>query len=302
MKKAFKEWNPKPQTVRLLSRIMDVVERFQSAGYRLTLRQLYYQLVAKDIIANRVQEYNKIGDILGNARLAGLVDWKAIEDRVRRPQKASEWDSIPELMESAFASFRLPRHQDQDNHIELWTEKDALTSVLKPITDNYHVTLMVNRGYSSISAMYDAYRRLQRMRGTGKACVILYLGDHDPSGLDMDRDINERLNYLFGTSVEFERIGLTMEQIDELNPPPNPAKVTDPRAQNYIAEHGESSWEVDALNPEDLNRIVKEAIERYMDMDKYQAWKDKEERDKERLRDIIDSIDWDEETDEDDEE
>ncbi len=292
MKEQFKPWNPRNKTVELLDKIIEVVEAYQARGYCLTLRQLYYQLVARDIIPNKVSEYSKLSTILGDARLAGLVDWEAIEDRTRGPQRPSQWTDVASLMDSALHSFRLPRHSDQPTHIELWTEKDALTSVLKPITNEYHVTLMVNRGYSSLSAMHDAYERFERYRSTGMDVMILYLGDHDPSGLDMDRDIEERLTKMFGTEIYFERIGLTREQIDRFNPPPNPAKVTDPRATGYINEHGKISWEVDAIRPDELDRLVRRHIEDNMDMNRYNARLDKEKEQKKKLRKIIDETEW----------
>ncbi len=305
MKEKFVDWKPKGQTLELLDKIMSVVDAYQKAGYKMTLRQLYYQLVSADLIPNTDPEYKKLGEILKRGRLAGMVDWDAIEDRMREPKRKSQWDSIPDLMESALKQFRMPRTKDQPYHIELWTEKDALTSVLKPITERYHVYLMVNRGYSSASAMYEAYERFDDYRDKGKQIVILYLGDHDPSGLDMDRDIYDRLNYTFGTEIiyggpenedgEPGRIGLTKSQIKKFGPPPNPAKITDSRAREYIRKHGKMSWEVDALKPNELDKIVSNAIEQWMDMDKYNRWIEREKPEKQKLRELIDNDDneWD---------
>jgi len=248
--------------------MLTVIERYQQLGIRMTLRQLFYQLVAADIIPNNDKYYKKISEVLGRARMAGLVDWNAIEDRTRVPYKHAEWSSLRGLMDSAEASFRLQRHDGQENYIEIWTEKDAISSVLRPICDEYHVRISVNRGYSSVSAMYDAYNRFQRAVDNNLEPVLLYLGDHDASGLDMDRDIPARLSE-FGVDVDFNRVGLTQEHIHQYNPPPNPAKLTDPRAREYIARFGRQSWEVDALPPEVLNRIVTEAITSRMDLDSY---------------------------------
>jgi len=132
--------------------------------------------------------------------------------------------------------------------------------------------------------MYRAYRRFLPYQDEGIGTVILYLGDHDPSGLDMDRDIHDRLEIYGITDFEVIRIGLTKEQIDTYKPPPNPAKFSDPRATDYVEKHGHVSWEVDALPPQVLDKIVRESIERHMNMKRYNLWEEREEEIKEQLR------------------
>jgi len=279
MKRAYKEVRFRPATQAILNKITEIIEEYQEQGYVLTLRQLYYQLVARDVIPNRVQEYAKLSTILTDARMGGIVDWDAIEDRERVPKHHSEWSNLRSLVNSAIYSFRLPRWEDQPEYTELWTEKRALTSVLEPITDKYHVPLIVNKGYSSTSAMHDAALRLQAKISDGKEVTILYLGDHDPSGLDMDRDIRDRLaafDLHDEYKIEVIRVGLTHDQIERFRPPPNPAKVTDPRATQYMRKFGRTCWEVDALRPPDLSRIVEKAIVRHLNIEKYHAVIEKE--------------------------
>lgn len=186
-----------------LNVINAIIDEFLADGYRLTLRQLHYQLVSRGLVNNTPQEYAKLSKLLTNGRMAGLVDWYAIEDRVRVP-------NIPWCAESASSAiekiaknnFRLNRQSDQKTYIEVWSEKDALSGILSRVTEEYHVNLVINRGYSSCSAMERAYGRLfQNINTEEKECVILYLGDHDPSGLDMVRDIRNRLN-------EFDKYGI----------------------------------------------------------------------------------------------
>ena len=115
---------------------------------------------------------------------------------------------------------------------------------------------------------------------------ILYLGDHDPSGLDMIRDIRERLAE-FGVSPEVIHIGLTWKQVNKYTPPPNPAKITDPRAKWYIQKHGNTSWEVDALNPKVLHELVRKNVEALIDMNLFNSRLKKEELDKKKLENMI---------------
>lgn len=261
----------------MLERINTILEEYRNDGYVLTLRQLYYQLVSKDIIPNNDREYAKLSNILKKGRMAGIVDWSAIEDRVRVPKLPYWVRDVQHAIQDTIEQYRVNRMLGQQRNIEIWVEKDALSNVLFRVTSKYHIRLMVNRGYSSISAMYDAHRRLR------SGDVILYFGDHDPSGKDMIRDIRERMKE-FGREVDVRPVALTMEQIHRFNPPPNPAKITDPRAKWYIREYGRTSWELDALPPRELIRLAEEAVEELIDLDQYNRCLDREQRDIEALR------------------
>lgn len=261
----------------MLERINTILEEYRNDGYVLTLRQLYYQLVSKDIIPNNDREYAKLSNILKKGRMAGIVDWSAIEDRVRVPKLPYWVRDVQHAIQDTIEQYRVNRMLGQQRNIEIWVEKDALSNVLFRVTSKYHIRLMVNRGYSSISAMYDAHRRLR------SGDIILYFGDHDPSGKDMIRDIRERMKE-FGREVDVRPVALTMEQIRRFNPPPNPAKITDPRAKWYIREYGRTSWELDALPPRELIRLAEEAVEELIDLDQYNRCLDREQRDIEELR------------------
>lgn len=331
-----KDWSiEKPVLCR---EIVGIVTKYARQNYTLTLRQLYYQLVAGDVIPNDDVVYKKLSGVLGDLRYCGLIDWNAIEDRGRVPYLPYWAESVPDALNDIARSFRLDRQQGQPKMIEIWTEKDAVSGILKRTTVQYHIRLVVNKGYSSDSAMYSAYERFLTAINGGQKVVILYFGDHDPSGLDMIRDIRERIlfflaagermtinEYDFRVALEdvtlddlvdqgylddsvvqkfyecnrsdkelndddldritiawrmkyiaekfFEvvPIGLTMEQIDEYNPPPNPAKITDPRAKDYIASYGGVSWEVDALPPDVMSQILDDAILENMDSDIFEA-------------------------------
>lgn len=284
MKLAFR--NPKSMrfdTKALLTQILLVVEDYQKQGYRLTLRQLYYQLVVKNIFSNQQKNYAKLSQLLGEARMTGLCDWDVIEDRIRVPKFPNEWIGIPDAMETIINVYRRQRWDDQAEYVEVWIEKDALSGVLLPITNEYHVHLLVNRGYSSISAMHDSAIRFRRAEKNEKQCYLLYIGDLDPSGEDMVRDIDNRLKEFFA-SVTVEKIALNREQVDEYQLPSNPAKISDPRAQRYIEENGSESWEVDALPPNVLDALLRSKLDEHIDMDLYNLVIELEEKDKTEMR------------------
>jgi len=291
--RAYKDIKIQPARRALIQKCNEIVKDYTGQGLRLTLRQLYYQLVSRNIIPNVERSYKNLSNTVTDARLAGLMDWSAIEDRGRVAQKPSEWDDLGDLVQSAIHGYRLPRWKGQEYYVELWVEKQALAGVLEPLSDEFHATLMVNKGYSSASAMYESAQRFRRNLAQQEGCqtaLLLYLGDHDPSGEDMVRDVRERLEMFGVHSLEVRKIALTMDQIREHDPPPNPAKVSDPRAEAYIAEHGESSWEVDALPPDVLQALIREAFEEVVDRELMDAIIAEEDRDKVELTKAAENI------------
>ncbi len=285
-KEKFKNVRFSPESVAKIRLCNEIIRQYQAQGLRLTLRQLYYQLVTRNAIRNLEREYKNLSSLVSNARLAGLMDWNAIEDRIRIPRAAAEFQNLSALVEAALRAYRLPRWDTQDRYVELWVEKDALAGVLEPLSREFHVTLMVNRGYSSQSAMYES---AQRFIDSGKPGILFYLGDHDPSGEDMVRDIAARLE-MFGADVKVEKLALTMAQVTQYNPPPNPAKMSDPRAAGYVEEFGEQSWEVDALPPNVLAGIIQGAFAGVVDTEAMDIIKEREERDKSRLREAVTNL------------
>jgi hypothetical protein len=279
MKRAFRNTNFRPDSLARIAQMDSIVREYARQNLRLTARQLYYQFVSRDFIPNTPRSYKNLTSLLADARYAGLVDWDAIEDRGREADTPSQWENISGLVDSAARAFRLPRWRGQDTYAELWVEKQALAGVLEPLAREFHVTLMVNKGYSSASAMYASAQRIQQgveACDSEQEATVFYLGDHDPSGEDMVRDITDRLTE-FGCDVNVEKLALTMEQVRQYNPPPNPAKTTDSRYAAYAAEHGGSSWEVDALPPNVLSQIIRDAFENIIDGDLMDAIKTREQ-------------------------
>lgn len=336
--------------------IIEIAEEYDNDGYVLTLRQLYYQLVSRDIIPNHDKVYSKISSIKDDIVYSGLVDWDIFEDRGRVPSISYYEHNVKDALRRTIDQYRLNRQIGQERHVEVWTEKDAISSILKKVTSRYTIRLVVNKGYTSSTAIYGAYERFVEDIISGKKVTILYFGDHDPSGIDMIRDIHDRLMFMFtrGERLQendiyekiekwwedkeysvfniaelqgfenmmdifyndddsckvmdlFKRgqitlwlkehnlfeiipVGLTMEQIKLYNPPHNPAKITDPRAKGYIQKYGPISWEVDALKPEVMIKIVESAIEEKIDVQIYQNVLSKEKSEKNQISEMINKI------------
>ncbi len=254
-----------PSALAVIEKANEIITEYEAQGYDLTLRQLYYQFVSRDLIENKQSEYKKLGEIINSGRLAGLVSWEAIVDRTRNLQQLSHWTGPGEMINACAQQFRTDAWQDQNYRIEVWIEKDALAGVISGVCEELRVPYFSCRGYTSQSEMWAAGRRLKVFaEDRGQTPIIIHLGDHDPSGIDMSRDISDRLELFMG-GLELKRIALNMDQVRQYNPPPNPAKITDTRAQKYIKKFGNKSWELDALEPQVLSDLIRETILEYRD-------------------------------------
>lgn len=260
----------------------DIISTYQAQGLTLTLRQLYYRFIAGDLLPNTQRDYKRLGSIINDARLAGLIDWDAIEDRGRHLLAPSHWDSPGDIISSAASSYALDKWAGQDQRVEIWVEKEALIGVVERACEPLDVPCFACKGYVSQSEMWRASLRFLRYRRNGWIPTIIHLGDHDPSGIDMTRDIRDRLS-TFGIDMEIERIALNMNQVEEYDPPPNPAKQTDSRASGYIEEYGYNSWELDALEPAVLNDLIQNAIREHLDQDLFDVMEELQEKQRETL-------------------
>jgi len=254
---------------RLISQANVIMTDYRAQGFDLTLRQLYYQFVARGLLPNTEKSYKNLGKAVNDGRLAGMIDWTDINDRTRKLNDFSAWDSPQDIIKSAARSFAMKVWDKQPEYVEVWVEKEALIGVAQQACDEMRVPSFACRGYVSQSAMWEAARRMIRRAKEGpmgyRHIHIVHLGDHDPSGIDMTRDIEARIETFEVEDFEVERIALNMDQIDDLNPPPNPAKITDSRAAEYIARFGCTSWELDAISPQAMVDLIQDTIAQHVD-------------------------------------
>jgi len=323
------EYVPKkfePKTLAIIAQAEAICIEYDAQGYNLTLRQLYYQFVARGFIPNKATEYSRLGGIINDARLAGMLDWDFIVDRTRNLRTLGHWDGPSDIIDSAAEGFRVDKWAKQPTRIEVWIEKDALVGVLDAVCPDLDVPYFSCRGYTSQSEIWGAAQRLNQYLWVGQDVLILHLGDHDPSGIDMSRDIEDRLRMFTRKDLvnemkkmlareikdgridpnaddyktkavasldeweettgqlEIRRIALNMDQVEEYNPPPNPAKMTDSRFEGYQEVHGDESWELDALEPNVLAALITDNVEEARDSDLWDESVAEEERGKTLLR------------------
>jgi hypothetical protein len=289
----FQAKNFRQGNLALIEKCNTILERYNADGYDMTVRQVYYQLVAAGEIENSVESYDKIQGLLKDARLAGLLDWDYIVDRTRELKRQSSWDSPEDILESVHRSFRMDKWASQRYRPEVWIEKDALSGVFERVCNELNVPLFACKGYTSLSELFETgYRRFASYDEDGQIPYILHFGDHDPSGIDMSRDIVDRVTFLSKWGVpKFDRLALNMDQVDQYRPPPNFAKITDSRARDYIVKFGGNSWELDALEPTVLAGLVRDNILAIRDEDLWQEAFAEEKHHKETLSRIAENYD-----------
>jgi len=288
MKIKYKDYKPQSEALNIIHNAEKIIIDYSEDGYTLTLRQLYYQFVKENLLPNTQKSYDKLGKIISRARMAGMISWHAIEDKHRSASTASTTnDDIGEIINDCKWYVHVNHWDEQDCYIEVWVEKDALGNVIERACEKYDVPHMACKGYLSTSEAWAAGQRFEKAITNGNRCIVIHLGDHDASGIDMSRDNQKRLN-LFTQSynVELRRIALNMDQVEQYNPPPNPAKQTDPRAKAYIEKYGNVSWELDALKPQVLVDLIQNELEKYIDLN---IWNQASERE-ENLRSEISEI------------
>lgn len=258
-------------TLFLIVKANEILEEYTEKGYILTLRQLYYQMVSRDIIPNTTKSYNNLGTAISTGRERGLIDWDHLTDRLRELTTWQTHEDVPSAIQEVAQYFRLDKWKTQPYRPEVWVEKDALSDIVRRACMRLQVPYLVCRGYGSASALWQAGRRMIDYRRDGQTPIIFHLGDHDPSGLQMTDDNSNRVN-LFGSPIDASekayrarckvvRLALNMEQIEQYEPPPNPAKETDSRWEWYNETTGlTDSWELDALEPSVIEQIITDAV------------------------------------------
>jgi hypothetical protein len=254
-----------------------IIAEYQELGFTLTLRQLYYQFVARALIDNAHSEYKRLGVIIKKGHRAGLIDWDAIEDRTREVQRLPVWENPPAIIEDAAQQYREDLWEGQTFRPEVWIEKDALLGVIEGICNEYRLPFFACRGNNSESEQYKAGKRFDADLADGLTPIVLHLGDHDPNGLHMTRDNRDRLAMFARQGVEVRRLALNMDQVRRYRPPPNFAKESDTRYAAYARQFGPQCWELDALDPTVIADLIRAEIEGLIDAEAWNSAKVQED-------------------------
>ena len=255
--------------------ILEAATAVLGAHHPMTVRQVYYQLVSRQVLENSRSQYQALSRLLVDARREGTIPWEWIEDRTRRPRAVSMWAGLEDFAQTARRAYRRNVWESQPQYLEVWLEKDALSGIFEEVLRQYGVTLNVGRGYDGWDSIHNAAGRFRELKGA----TVLYFGDFDPSGEDMVRSLKERLGEL-GAEPEIIKCALTLEDVRRHNLPPDFAKVTDSRRKAFVARYGDLSVELDALPLEVLRERVVTEVEARMDLGALMEVRDAEERDR----------------------
>ena len=282
--------------VRKLEAVQTVLVELE-AYKPLTLRQIYYQLVSREVIENKNTQYNMLSQLLKWARLDGFVAWRDIEDRVRAVHSNEGWEDEETFFDAHFENFLTGyrRHlaQTQAAYVEVWIEKDALSRLFSTVTRKYCVSTVVCRGFSSVTFLQSYAKRVAYHEQQGQRPVMLYFGDFDPSGeemfISMGTTLRDELNI---EALRMEKVALTLGDIKEYRLPHDPRalKHSDPRASRYVALYGALAVELDALAPDVLERKIRTAIEEEFDMDLFVEEYNIQKDERETLAEVKESI------------
>lgn len=287
MIEAFEDHTFRGKSLETIETANKIIAEYQAQGFILTLRQLYYQFVSRDLIPNQQSEYKKLGATLNKGRLAGYIDWSAIEDRTRNMVHSTVWSSPEQIMAAVAWQYKEDAWATQPRYVVVLVEKDALLGVIEPVCSELRVPYMSCRGHISQSEMYSLGKRLAQAVRAGQEPLILHLGDHDPSGVHMTDDIRRRLSMFAGTEIEVDRLALNMDQIRTFRPPPNPAKESDSRHAAYVRDYNTTqSWELDALEPTVIADLIRTGVDDAKDFFLWEQAEAKETEAKEVLQGV----------------
>lgn len=277
------------KSLKLLEQVQKIISEYD---FPLSLRQLYYQLVARQIIPNQQQYYAKLSRLCVIGRDEGLLPEDAFADRLREVDKPSAWTDLADFMDTVSNAYNKDKWIGQNTYLEIWTEKDALRGVIAPITHAHDVTLLVVRGQVSRTAIYESYQRFAKKIEDGKECRLYYFGDFDPSGLSIYHSLVDRLESFgpYGEKIFFRRVALMPEQIAAYNLPQDPAKQSDPNYKKFVAEYGDNVVELDALPPDALRGLIQKHIEMNIDGELLAFVREKELKETQRLQELIGQI------------
>ncbi len=277
MKEKYDDINFQGKVLKRIEQANQILEEYAAQDFTMSLRQLYYQFVSRDLIPNNITAYRNLSETVSRGRIAGLIDWDHIEDRTRSLQTHSSWEKPADIISDAAGDYREDLWKGQEYRPEVWVEKSALMGVIQPVCDEWRIPYFTTIGNCSQTEMRDAGQRFADHIFNGLTPVVLHLADHDPSGIGMTRDLRARLNMFARDDIEVRRIGLNIDQVRLYDPPPNPAKDTDPRFAAYAEEFGEQSWELDALAPSVLADLIRTELDEMIDL---ALWDDRKEEEK----------------------
>jgi hypothetical protein len=231
----------------------------------ISIRHLFYLTVSTGVVEKTERGYQNLKHQLTKWRRAAAIEWASFSDATRwyygRPGHAGP----QAFLEETIRTYRYNLWEEQDVHVEIWAEKDAIASILLEAADQWRVQVFPFRGFASLTSLYNAAETFREKQDEGKDVFVYYFGDHDPSGVAIDPAAVASLRDDFGVKINFERIAVTREQIAAYGLPTRPTKATDRRAKGFVG----GSVEIDAMPRDLLTGLVEACIVQFEGLTKF---------------------------------
>ena len=244
-----------------------------------SVRQVFYLAVSAGLVAKSEAEYKStVCRLLGDAREAGDLAWNTIVDHTRTFYRPETFTGIESALRETARTYRRNMWVNSDVHVEIWVEKDTLIGTLHRITSAYDIGLYPCRGYPSKSYLKDCAEDIEE---ADRDTRIYYFGDHDPSGVDIPRFVEDKLNdFAPYADITFHRLAVLPNQITEWSLPTRPTKASDSRSRTFEGE----SVEVEAIPPDRLREMCKDAITSHIDPHEWNVLVAAQKSEREMLR------------------
>jgi hypothetical protein len=270
----------------------------------MTLRQLFYRCISAGLLSNSQKEYKRLGALMTRLREAREVPLNWIVDHIRATLKPSSWSGLDDFGDTVRQAYRKDFWASLTHHVEVFVEKDAIAGTIQPVTHEYDVALRVIRGYCSLSFVGEIAAQWSKIE---KPIYAYYIGDYDPSGFDLERDLYQKIERYSGrmawcassewtledlasmsgdfnhSNFCWHRLAVKREDFQEHRLIPLPVKHTDRRTKRFLEKYGTQCAEVDALPPSELRQRVEDAIVSHIPQERWERLKKTEEMEKESL-------------------
>lgn len=287
--KMKRKWKWTPKQIERSGQVKKIVHNL-TEYWPLTLRQIYYQLVAKNLIKNTKSQYTMLSTLIKQMRLDGLLPWDVIEDRTRKVSDKRGYNDPDEFIEQEL-SYLLNGYsrclvQDQENYVEIWIEKDALSRIFEKLAWRYCIRCVTCKGFVSATFVNDYVVRAKKAQAQGQRPVVLYFGDFDPSGVKMFETTQDSMRYEHNLEdIEYRRIALNLDQVETYELPVNfnAIKEKDTRTPEYRKKYGDIAVELDALHPKLLKELTEEALADVLDIDMMLEHQELQENDQAKI-------------------
>jgi hypothetical protein len=227
-----------------------------------TVRGNMYLVVSNGMLPDTTkQSYNRVQRLLNRLRIAGAIPFEWVVDNVRQTIKPSSWSGLDDFADTVRQAYRKNFWPNLPEYVEVFVEKDTVAGKVAVVTQECDVPLQPIRGYNSTSFAWDVARKWRQIH---KPITVYYVGDHDPSGRDLERDVREKTARFSGKRVNWVRLAVNPEHFAEYNIRPLAPKKGDKRTRKFVEKWGPDCAEVEAVPATDLRAMIRGAIERHI--------------------------------------